>query len=469
MTVSGNRTAFPDLVECMTATADMDMRYRFYVEGPAAARSYVGSLSDDEFIMAVASHLSCIGDVVMMLLHARLANVLEDTTSNEARQNVASLRRILGRVKHMVPAYTSTAFVDDFCRYLGDSYLGDGDVAPSDESVVTAGAPIVSYVGRLVTPWAGITNGGDEATTYNGGEPDLTPDGDRVRVLALNRFHELVTTNGVLPHIMDRGITIREWVVDAESLRVYIKMLDDPARVRTLADLVELQYIGCRYLYEMADALGLEKATALAKYIAGVSRGDTTADAFVAAESWLDTMDESALESLLDDIDDDRVNPRFFKDRDGGDETEELENRFDRIDNFNITTLMNYIYTSRRYYADYYTNTAFMKMRNVGGYAFYREFIVIEPQDIETGKKLDFVYCPVRDQLNDRKVVIVTIDRDGKVFPVPEKEFNDFLAGRTPLAKKSDFTDQGTEAPDQAPDNETESTVAPKPHLDGVN
>jgi len=440
------------------------MRERFYVEGLMAARYYVGGLSDDEFIRAVASTIS--GGIwgTQYLMHGRLANMLNDVTSDEARRNVVNLRRILMKVRHLIPASASSQIVNDFCDFIGDMYL-QSETAPSDESIVTACAPIVPYVGRIVTPWSNIVEHYEDMSRAVDDYPEKEPS-DRLRGLALTRMNELTMTNAAMVVLMQNRDCIRDYLINNDSLAVFPRQFDEAPVDRR----VVMEFIGCRFLFEMADDLGLEKGLALARYISSPTVDQPASEAFTMAEDYLNRLDEAGIESLLDDIDDSQLNRKFFKFQKAGiGETEDMKSKFDQIDNFNVTTLMNYIYTSRRYYADYYTNTAYMKMRNVGGYAFYRDFIIVEPQDIETGNKLDFIYCPVRDQLNDRRVVIITMDRSGKILPVTEKAFNDFLAGRVPLAKKQDFTDQGVEAPDQAPDNETESTVAPKPTLDGVN
>ena len=440
------------------------MRERFYVDGLMAARYYVGSLSDDEFVRAVASTIS--GGIwgTQYLMHGRLANMLDDVTSDEARRNVVNLRRILMKVRHLVPASTSTWIVNDFCDFIGDMYL-QSETAPSDESVVTACAPITPYVGRIVTPWSNIVEHYEDVSRSVDDNPEDEP-GNRLRGLALSRMYELTMTNAAMVMLMQNRDCIRDYPINGDSLAVFPRQFDEAPVDRR----VVMEFIGCRFLFEMADDLGLEKGLALARYISSPTVDQPASEAFTMAEDYLNRLDEAGIESLLDDIDDSQLNRKFFKFQKAGiGETEEMKSKFDQIDNFNVTTLMNYIYTSRRYYADYYTNTAYMKMRNVGGYAFYRDFIIVEPQDIETGNKLDFIYCPVRDQLNDRRVVIITMDRTGKILPVTEKEFNEFLAGQVPLPKKQDFTDNGVTAPDWASNNETESTVAPKPTLDGVN
>lgn len=460
----GNRASFMDLLRDTVSDDTGAAREKFYVEGLMAARSYVSGMGDDDFVKEVASSISSGIWGPQYLMHARLANCLEDVTSDEVRRNVVNLRRILTQVRHMVPVSTPSKIVSDFCSFIGDSYL-QSNTAPSDESMMTACAPIVPYVGRIVTPWTGIVEHYDDRYRVADDGHDENPS-DRLRGLALTRMNELTLTNGVMATLMQNCDRIRNYPVNDDGLAVFPKQFDEAsAELRAT-----MEFIGCRFLYEMAETLGLEKGLALARYIGGIGIETPASEAFAAANDYLSRLDEAGLDSLLDNIDDSQLNRKFFRFQKAGiNETKDMESKFDQIDNFNVTTLMNYIYTSRRYYADYYTNTAYMKMRNVGGYAFYRDFIIIEPQDIETGNKLDFIYCPVRDQLNDRRVVIITMDRSGKILPITERAFNDFLAGRVPLAKKQDFTDNGVEAPDQSPDNETESTVAPKPTLDGVN
>lgn len=99
-----------------------------------------------------------------------------------------------------------------------------------------------------------------------------------------------------------------------------------------------------------------------------------------------------------------------------GDDVNDI-NRDGIIDNpvegFDIQKLINYLYTERRYRANDYTNAFFMKGQNIASCTFYKGFVLIQPKS--ASGQIHYIYVPVIDDAQLSKVVLVRIDREGKI------------------------------------------------------
>ena len=91
---------------------------------------------------------------------------------------------------------------------------------------------------------------------------------------------------------------------------------------------------------------------------------------------------------------------------------------------FDITPLFNFIFTSRRFFANSYTNQAFISSTVVGGYMFYKEFLIIYPRTNED-EILDYIYVPVIDELDEGHVVIIKYFRDGHIDILSESQYRE--------------------------------------------
>lgn len=89
---------------------------------------------------------------------------------------------------------------------------------------------------------------------------------------------------------------------------------------------------------------------------------------------------------------------------------------------FNLIPLFNFIFTSRRFFANSYTNRAFVKSSIVGGYSFYKEFLVIYPRGDEE-EILNYIYVPVIDELNEGHVVVIKYFRDEHIDILTESQY----------------------------------------------
>lgn len=88
----------------------------------------------------------------------------------------------------------------------------------------------------------------------------------------------------------------------------------------------------------------------------------------------------------------------------------------DPVEGFDIQKLINYLYTQRRYRANDYTNAFFMEGQNIASCTFYKGFVLIQPKS--ASGQIHYIYVPVIDDAQLSKVVLVRIDRDGKVSVV---------------------------------------------------
>ena len=100
----------------------------------------------------------------------------------------------------------------------------------------------------------------------------------------------------------------------------------------------------------------------------------------------------------------------------------------DPMDLFDLTPLMNYIYTARRFRTNSYTRTAFMDLPSIGGYTFYRGWLIIVPQTPE-GQELNYLYIPVIDDLNGSQVAIIKYWRNSHIDILTENQYQKEIMG----------------------------------------
>ena len=112
----------------------------------------------------------------------------------------------------------------------------------------------------------------------------------------------------------------------------------------------------------------------------------------------------------------------------------------DQLHTFNLNHLMNFIYTQRRYISDRYTVMAFLDHINVKAISYVKDFILIEP-DLGA-KPSEYIYVPVVDTLNGRKVCVIRYHRESNAIDVLSvQQYEDSVRKVT-----------STESPDVRPD-----------------
>lgn len=100
----------------------------------------------------------------------------------------------------------------------------------------------------------------------------------------------------------------------------------------------------------------------------------------------------------------------------------------DPLELFDLTPLMNYIFTNRRFRTNQYTRSAFMDIPSIGGYTFYKGFLIVEPETPQ-GHDMNYLYIPVIDDLNGSQVAVIKYWRNGNIDILTESQFNAEIQG----------------------------------------
>ena len=143
---------------------------------------------------------------------------------------------------------------------------------------------------------------------------------------------------------------------------------------------------------------------------------------FNRVQNILSNASESALLSELDKLD---AMDRFMKNPENYTAT---NTSTDPLELFDLTPLMNYIFTNRRFRTNQYTRSAFMDIPSIGGYTFYKGFLIVEPETPE-GHEMNYLYIPVVDDLNGSQVSVIKYWRNGTIEVISESQFNDEIRG----------------------------------------
>jgi hypothetical protein len=122
---------------------------------------------------------------------------------------------------------------------------------------------------------------------------------------------------------------------------------------------------------------------------------------------------ESELEDELDNYD---MIDRFSKSTAPEDEP-------DVQDMFDLNKALSFIYTHKQYRANRYTNMAFMRMANIGGYTYYNEFLVIQPK-ADDGTTVNYLYIPLIDDLNGSRVCVLKLWRSGTIDILSQGDYD---------------------------------------------
>lgn len=260
------------------------------------------------------------------------------------------------------------------------------------ESIVTAYAPIVPYVGTLRKKFGPVS------------EAIENPDGRADMDFMVNSLGQLTMSTkffDIVPYI-ERVQGIRNITSTDESLDGYLRAIDD-------------------------KSIDSPDAVRYLTLIFSICHPDIDIDKYREDFKTLHSPETASFESLLsaagnvfyhvgmesEGYEDDFADFAALK-------QEVAEKKQHDLGTFDLTPLLNFIYMNRRYRADSYTNTYFSNAPEIRSFTSYRGLLLIEPAI--NGASADFLYCPLRD---DALFIIVILKywRDGTLEILTEYEF----------------------------------------------
>lgn len=270
-----------------------------------------------------------------------------------------------------------------------------------ETSVITGCAIIAPYVGKLVKPSPTIINQNMSAVNLKGRA------GEELNEM----FHN--------PDILDKVIPYSSILTDIggpERVHDVISMLAESRRINAEMNIAVI-YFAWAYIYKNALFLPLKDMNLYLENVEAIA--DISMSALMESYMELLPADEASLLSHLEDYD------KLSKFMSSPVETKQA--MADAVNAakppFDLQPLMNYIFMARRYYANDYTNKAFMSSKSVAGYATYKDYLIIYPRKSDDLLELDYIYVPVVDMLADRHVVIIKYHRSGEIEVLSEAEY----------------------------------------------
>ena len=311
-----------------------------------------------------------------------------------------------------------------------------------ETSVITGCAPIVPYVGFLKKPTPGerVVEEPDPAQ-LDVFKESLNEDEEKEEELMLaseafstndsyrDCMKELITymlsTDSLMARIIAYQDIFRHPIVQPRNLPRFAQMYADTIFANDhKAKLVAYQYYASCALYAWSnmelDSETLDKITAFSNVYWQPLPDDF--DTLFANIMALTPSTEGALLNEMDHMD---ALQKFMKNPETYTNT---NTDADPLQLFDLTPLMNYIYTQRRFRSNQYTRSAFMDLPNIGGYVFYREWLIIEPQTPE-GHDMNYLYVPVIDDLNMSQNAVIKYWRNGKIDLLSQQEFYKEIEG----------------------------------------
>jgi hypothetical protein len=280
-----------------------------------------------------------------------------------------------------------------------------------NESVITAYCPIVPYVGTLSKPFVEETKHGDNV-------PVIQYEDDQYVIAETRRRALLEMTKMVMDHQccqhLVRHSNLYEMIPGAEHLTKVMAMVQSDKG----KDGPCILYLGWAFLFKNAHCLTQQPVKDMVETLNHMESA-TFDHAF---ESVLENLpyDTETLNGELDIFDDNDQLGKFVTDP----QKFRNEQNAPPTAHFDLDHLFNYIHSTRRYRANNYTNSAFVRNAKVGAFSFYDEYMVIEPQSLN-GEKLDYIYVPVIDDLNGSNVVIIKYWRNKRIDILTPTQYED--------------------------------------------
>lgn len=320
---------------------------------------------------------------------------------------------------------------------------------PASESVVTDCSPIAPYVGTTRTPFAGVIKAmndpeGDEidqeetlekAAEGDNGASSIFGDAKVKRkalwhfVVIFNDAERFESILNFRQEIEDMYLNYGKYFV-REMHHIYpigvtefIMYSNLAARPDTFPKAMKFMMIDGDYQHMSGNTSYEKDKTYVAKYGAYASMKN-------AMEAYGDMLDDENVHITEEELtaDTNRVlaqakhllEQSVVEEKELKHDQDILHDRTivpgDKLHTFNLNHLMNFIYTQRRYISDHYTIMAFLDHINVKTISYVQGFILIEP-DLGA-KPSEYIYVPVVDTLNGRKVCVIRYHRESNAIDV---------------------------------------------------
>lgn len=369
--------------------------------------------SDESF-----THLKERNDFLRHLYtHCIIVHYVKRSTSYSILQpKLAALMRELYQTKNEINKINGE-YIANMLTRMHDELMSKKAM---ETSVITGCAIIAPYAGTLRKPFKVYKDSMEKADIVIADTQPEDPNNTKAMMLqksALSLMTALLWDFHAIDHIL---LHVDDVVNISSNPNDFFLLLTSYERMAK-EDHVYANYATCVYLYQCAHQLNFDMCDKLLEkmwHIMDKPIRDTI-DTFMEA---LEPVSES---DLIDDIDRYDTVARFMK---NPEMAKIASNKKDPLDKFDLTPLMNYIYMSRRFRANNYTNTSFANLSYIGGYAFYNEYLIIEPSTAE-GVDLNYLYIPVIDDADGSQVVVLKYWRNGQIEKLTEAEYEREIKG----------------------------------------
>lgn len=354
--------------------------------------------------------------LTLLYLDSILFNIFQMYDCDDYRglkRCIVAFNASLLRFKSRIPSDDFQNLIIVYSRELSEIVPQCGN----ETNVITGCCPIVPYIGVVKKPFIGERELTDEelrrmlSPVTESTITVVNPDATRTEVI--KHMIELIYHDRLFMMFLMRNAGIFQETTDAAHLMDMTRGV----LVDTVDGMTKKLYAYYLYaaIYKYAEQYG-----AMESSIRGIY---ADIDAFLSKDfkSYLAGI-ESALpateELLLYELENGSSAAEFMKKPDENDKSGDI----DPLKLFNFDDLMNYIYVNRRFRANHYTNSAFMNMSVIGGYIFYKGFLIIRPKTSDD-QELNYLYIPVIDDLNGSQVRIIKFYRDSRIEILTEPEY----------------------------------------------
>lgn len=399
-----------------------------YKANPNDPDAIFGLLTDgikEAYEKVAADHSPNLGETNELLrhiyTHCMIINCIETSeTYKELKPKLVDLMKALYRTKQNIDI-ANGKYVASILERIRDE---EQSKQAMETSVITGSAIIAPYVGTLKKPFQVYTSSMEEAANdvKNQRMANCLVDSHKREVLKKNALTKMVEI------ILDR-IAIDHIIIGIDAL---LNTSTDPSYIfniiRNFDHMAENDpplgcYSACIFLYRNANNpdFNFDLCNKLLDAMHDVL-GRPLRDVIDTYTEALAPVSES---DLLDDLDHYDTIAKYMK---NPEMAKMADAKKDPLDEFDLTPLMNYIFTSRRFRANHYTNSAFANLSYIGGYAFYDDYLIIEPSTAE-GVDLNYLYIPVIDDANGSQVVVLKYWRNGKIEVLTQYQYEKEIKG----------------------------------------
>lgn len=406
--------------EYIANPTDNYITYQMLTQGITAIREFTKTSNLEGMVLPMLKDMKGNAIVRQLLAHGVLIRLVEDAqTYKDMKASLLTYRQnFLGD-----PSDTWAVEFAAHIEYLFQTIRGQQkDAKALEESVVCACRPIVPYVGVLKKPFVD-----ERVETDEDDEEDLEwasieswrgIDIIHMRYVALCTMSDMVMNHRIVDDLLVnyQMISAEQFATSDMSTMVHLAIgVDSNPKLKNHRSVIVYMLWGFTYQYLGTHAQGGKPCNRLFTMV-----NDLTKSTF--DEIYKSALDDTPANeaSLMQELDNYDMMDKFMK---APMEEEPVEqNPATHLESFDLSPLMNFIYTNRRFRSNKYSNMAFMNMPNIGGYVYYKEFLIIEPKS-DSGAALDYLYCPVIDDLNGSKAAVIKYWRDGRIDLLSQAQY----------------------------------------------